>query len=75
MLQKFLAGLDGGFSDGSARKESACGVRDVDSIPGSVRSSGEGTGNPLLYSCLENPTDRGAWWTTVYEVAKASDTT
>ena len=36
--------------------------------PESVRSHGEGNSNPLYYSCLENPTDRGAWWTTVHEV-------
>ena len=40
-------------------------VRDVGSIPGSERSPGEGHGNPLYYSCLENPMDRGAWWATV----------
>ena len=39
--------------------------RDTGSIPGSGRSLGEGNGNPLLYSCLENPMDRGAWWATV----------
>ena len=38
---------------------------DVGYIPGSGRSTGEGNGNPLQYSCLENPRDRGAWWTTV----------
>ena len=45
-------------------------IRDVASIPGSGRSPGEGNGNPLQYSCLENPMDRGAWWATVYRVAK-----
>ena len=44
---------------------------DVDSIPGSGRSSGEGNGNPLQYSCLENPMDRGTWWTIVHGVAKS----
>ena len=44
------------------------------SIPGSGRSPGEGNGNPLQYSCLENPTDRGAWWATVLGIAE-SDTT
>ena len=39
-------------------------------IPGSGRSSGKGNGNPLQYSCLENPMDRGAWQATVHEVAK-----
>ena len=37
-------------------------IRDVDSIPGSGRSPGDGNGNPLQYSCLENSMDRGAWW-------------
>ena len=41
-------------------------IRDMGSIPGSGRSPGEGHGNPLQYSCLENPMDRGAWWATVY---------
>ena len=41
------------------------------SIPGSGRSPGEGNGNPLQYSCLENPMDRGAWWATVHGVAKS----
>ena len=44
--------------------ESACSVRDLGLIPGSGRSPGEGNGNPLQYSCLENPKDRGAWWAT-----------
>ena len=44
---------------------------DVGSIPGSGRSSGEGNGNTLQYSCPENPTDRGAWWTAVYGVTKS----
>ena len=41
------------------------------SIPGSGRSPGEGNGNPLQYSCLENPMDRGAWWATVHGVTKS----
>ena len=44
-------------------------------IPESGRSPGEGNGNPFQYSCLGNPTDRGAWRTTVHKVAKESDTT
>ena len=43
---------------------------DTVSIPGSGRSPGEGNGNPLQYSCLENPIDTGAWWATVYGVAR-----
>ena len=46
-------------------------IRDVGSIPGSGRSPGEGNGNPLQYSCLENSTDRGAWWAIVHGVAKS----
>ena len=41
-------------------------IRDMGSIPGSGRSPGGGHGNPLQYSCLENPMDRGAWWVTVH---------
>ena len=47
---------------------------DLGSIPGSGRSPGGGHGNSLQYSCLENPTDRGAWWATVQRVTKKSDT-
>ena len=43
--------------------------------PGSGRFPGEGNGNPLQYSCLGNPRDRGAWWATVHGVTKESDTT
>ena len=50
-----------GFPAGSDGKESACNVRDLDSIPGLGRFPGEGNGNPLQYSCLEYPMDRGAW--------------
>ena len=49
-------------------------LRDASSIPGSGRSPGGGHGNPLQYSCLENPMEGGAWWGTVHGVAK-SDTT
>ena len=49
------------FPRGSAGKESACNVADPGSISGLGISPGEGNGNPLQYSCLENPMDRGAW--------------
>ena len=49
------------FPGGSDGKASACNAGDMASIPGSGRSSGEGNGNPLQYSCLENPMDGGAW--------------
>ena len=50
-------------------------VRDAGSIPGSGRSPGGGRGNPLQYSCLENPMDRGTWWATGLEGRKGSDAT
>ena len=50
---------------------SAGDIRDADSIPGSSRSPGGGHDNPLQYSCLENPMDRGAWQATVYRVAES----
>ena len=59
-----------GFPDGSEGKASACNAGGLGSIPGSGRSPGEGNGNPLQYSCLENPMDRGACWATVHGVAK-----
>ena len=54
-----------GFPDGSDGKESACQFRRLGFIPGSGSSHGEENGNPLQYSCLENPMDRGTWWATV----------
>ena len=60
-----------GFSSGSDGKESACNARDVGSIPVSGRSPGKGNGNPLQYSCLGKPTDRGAWRATVHGVSKS----
>ena len=52
-------------------KASAYNAGDPGSIPGSGRSPGEGNGNPLQYSCLENPMDGGAWWATVHRVSKS----
>ena len=51
-----------GFTGGSDGKESACSARDLGLIAGSGRSPGEGNGNPLQYSCLENSKDTEAWW-------------
>ena len=59
------------FLGGSEVKASASSAGDLGSIPGSGRSPGEGNGNPLQYSCLENPMDGGAWWATVHGVAKS----
>ena len=59
------------FSGGSEVKTSACNVGHLGLIPGSRRYPGEGNGNSLQYSCLENPMDGGAWWATVHRVAKS----
>ena len=59
-----------GFPGGSEVKASASNAGDPGSIPGLGRSPGEGNGNPLQYSCLENPMDRGVWLTTVHRVAR-----
>ena len=59
-----------GFAGGSEVKASARNVGDPGSIPGSGRSPGEGNGNPLQYSCLENLMDGGTWWATVHGVTK-----
>ena len=56
-------------------KESACQAGDAGLIPGLGRSPGEGNGNPLQYSCLENPMDREAWLAIVHEVAKVLKST
>ena len=53
-----------------AVKKSACNVGDLCLNPGLGRYPGEGNGNPLQYSCLENLTGRGAWWATVYGVTR-----
>ena len=59
------------FPGGSDGKESPCNGGDPGSIPGLGRSSGEGNGYPLQYSCMENSMDRGVWWATVHGVAKS----
>ena len=63
LFQDFLGGSDG--------KASAYNAGDLGSVPGLGRTPGEGNGNPLQYSCLENPMDGGACQATVYEVTKS----
>ena len=63
---------DMGFPGGASGKEAACRrQRDFGSIPGQGRFPGGGHGNPLQYSCLENPMDRGAWWAMVHSITKS----
>ena len=64
-----------GFPNSSVGKESTCNARDVSSTLGSGRSPGEGNGSSLQYSCLGDPTDRGAWQAVFHGVTKDSDTT
>ena len=63
--------VESGFAGGSDGKVSACSAGDPGLIPGLGISSGEGNGNPLQYSCPENPLDGGTWWATVHGVAKS----
>ena len=69
----WVAKFKGCFLGGSVVKNPPVNAGDAGSIPGSGRSPGVENGNLLLYSCLGNPTDRGAWWATVRGVAKESD--
>ena len=64
-----------GFPGGLDGKESACNAGDPGLIPGSERSPGEENGNSLQCSCLENPMDRGDWWTTVCCCTSEANTT
>ena len=59
------------FPNGSDGKESTCNTGELGSVPEQGTSPGGGHGNPLQYSCLENPMDRGAWWALVHGVAKS----
>ena len=77
--EKFLSSICVYFkhrwtSDGSVIENSPASAGDMSSIPGSGRSPGGGNGNPLQYSCLENPTDRGEQWAAVHGGEKESDT-
>ena len=58
------------FPHSSVGKECICNAGDLGLIPVSGRFPGEGNGNPLQYSCLENPMDRGAWWATIHGVVR-----
>ena len=69
----FYNGMDG-FPGGSVVKNLTA-VQETGLIPGSGRSSGEGSGNPLQYSCLGNPMDRGAWQATLHGVTKELEVT
>ena len=60
-----------GFPGGSAIKNLPANAGDAGSIRGSGKSPGEGNGNPLQYSCLRNPMDKGSWWATVHELQRA----
>jgi len=60
-----------GFPSGSVVKESTCNAGDTGLISGPGRSPGGGHGNPLQYSCLENPMQKGAWQATVHRVTKS----
>ena len=67
-LAQYQGDYNMGFPRGSEVKVSACNAGDLGLNPGLGRSPGEGNGNPLQYSCLENPMDRGASWATVHRV-------
>ena len=70
-MEFFCHSLTRDFPRGLEGKASACNEGNLGSIPGIGRSPGEGNGNLLQYSCLENPTDRGVWQVTVHGVAKS----
>ena len=70
-LSDFTSGKTIGFPSCSSSKESACNAGDVGLIPGLRIFPGEGNGNPLECSCLENPVDRGVWWAAVHGVTES----
>ena len=63
-----------GFPLSSVGTESTCNAGDLGLVPGLGRAPGEGNGNPLQYSCLENPMDRGAWQATVHGLQELDST-
>ena len=67
---RFVCKYTSGHLQWLGGKDSTCDARDMGLIPGWERSPGGGHGNPLQYSCLENPMDGGAWWAIVHRVAK-----
>ena len=71
LYQKYDINNVRSFPGGSVAKNPSASEGDAGSIPGLGRSPGEGNGNPLQYSCLENSMDRGAWWATVHGVTKS----
>ena len=76
MATDYVGGLrQKGFPGGSTVKNPLASAGDKGLIPGSRRNPGEGNGNPLQYSCLGNPMDRGAWGAAVHGVSKESDMT
>ena len=74
-LHRLETDTDLWVSQVSGVKNPPANAGDTGLISGSGRFSGEGNGDPLQYSCLEHPMDRGSWWATVHRVAKESDTT
>ena len=64
-----------GFPGGEVVENLPASAGDMGLIPGLGKSPGEGNGNPLQYSCLENPIDRGAWWAIIHEAEEELDTT
>ena len=74
LLTTYYAPLSKDLPCSSNGKESFCNAGDLGSIPRLGRSTGEGNGNPLQFSCLENPMDRGAWQVTVHGVAELDTT-
>ena len=71
LLRNFVLGDVHFFPGSSVSEESACNAGDLGSVPVWGRSSGEGTGNPLWCSCLENSMDRGTWYATIHDVTKS----